>query len=1033
MKKQKTISPFTVIVSALCLSIIGIAFLPFLPLKLQPSEKMPSIYVNFSMNNATSKIVESEVTSRLEAMFSRMNGVEEINSTSYNGGGYITIKLDKHADIETSRFEISMLIRQVWPDLPQGVSYPYIMVQGASDENNPIFLSYTINALAEPSVILENAERVFQTGFSEFPDVSKVEITGAQRKQRKLEYDVDLIQKLGLNENDIQKAISNYRTKINIGKYTLSTNISDSSLILSDIYLPLPNGGQIGLNRLVKMKYQDADPTFVRRINGLNSIYLNISSTENANQIELQKKVVEKINILKKRLPQGYELNLAYDATEQISEELDKIYFRSGLTILILLVFIWITSFSWRQVVVVVCSLICNLAVACLAYYLLGVELQLYSLAGITISLNLIIDNTIIMADHWRREHNLTAILPIISATLTTIGALSIVFFLDDRIKLSLYDFSVVMIVNLFISMFTALWVVPAIIQLQKDVKIKSLSKRRLRFAVHFNHGYQKFIKFIVNHKKLTFIIGIWGFGIPLFLMPKEIKSDSKFASFYNTIFGSKVYQESIRPYTDVIFGGSLRLFAEKVMTGQYWGSGRNQVVLQVYATLPYGTTFNQMDYLMRKMESYLSQFKEIKHFETTVEAQQGNISIYFTKETEHGVFPYTLKSNIISKGLQLGGGSWSVYGLQDQGFSNDVRESAGSYKIDMAGYNYERLLDWADTVKNFLLTHKRIKEVMINSTEQYYKSDYQEYHLKPKTEEMIKQNISPLYLFWVIQQSFVNNQGCGTVWNGDRLEEIIMYTKQSEEYNIWSLLNRPVEINGRMYKINQLCTFEKEQSAQDIRKSNQQYQLCLQYEYIGSSIMGDKVLQETDSIYTQRLPIGYSIKADRRYYWFGNENSNHYLLLALVLAIIIFITSILFNSLKHPLIIVATIPIAYIGLFLTFYLFSIKFDTGGFAAMVLLCGITVNASIYIVNEFQIKQQRRKTRHAYIKAFSIKIIPILLTVLSTVLGFIPFIIGVEKEGFWFPLSVGTIGGLVMSLIGIMIFLPALCLKKKDFK
>ena len=113
-------------------------------------------------------------------------------------------------------------------------------------------------------------------------------------------------------------------------------------------------------------------------------------------------------------------------------------------------------------------SLIVNLAIACLVYYLLDVELQLYSLAGITISLNLIIDNTIIMADHWRREHNLTAILPIVAATLTTIGALSIVFFLDDKIKLSLYDFSVVMIVNLFVSVFVALWFVPAVLSLHK-------------------------------------------------------------------------------------------------------------------------------------------------------------------------------------------------------------------------------------------------------------------------------------------------------------------------------------------------------------------------------------------------------------------------------------------------------------------------------------------------------------------------------------------------------------------------------------
>ena len=57
---------------------------------------------------------------------------------------------------------------------------------------------------------------------------------------------------------------------------------------------------------------------------------------------------------------------------------------------------------------------------------------------------------------------------------------------------------------------------------------------------------------------------------------------------------------------------------------------------------------------------------------------------------------PYTLKANIISKALELGGGSWGVYGLQDQGFSNDVREGAGSFRVKMYGYNYDELYHWS-------------------------------------------------------------------------------------------------------------------------------------------------------------------------------------------------------------------------------------------------------------------------------------------------------------------------------------------------
>ena len=113
------------------------------------------------------------------------------------------------------------------------------------------------------------------------------------------------------------------------------------------------------------------------------------------------------------------------------------------------------------------------------------------------------------------------------------------------------------------------------------------------------------------------------------------------------------------------------------------------------------------------------------------------------------------------------------------------------------------------------------------------------------------------------------------------------------------------------------------------------------------------------------------------------------------------------------------------------FYLFGVNFDQGGFASFILLCGITVNASIYVLNEFntlRTRFPRKSSLDLYIKAWNTKILPIFLTVVSTILGFIPFMIGKGKEGFWFPMALGTIGGLVMSLIGIFVYLPLFTLR-----
>jgi multidrug efflux pump subunit AcrB len=151
-----------------------------------------------------------------------------------------------------------------------------------------------------------------------------------------------------------------------------------------------------------------------------------------------------------------------------------------------------------------------------------------------------------------------------------------------------------------------------------------------------------------------------------------------------------------------------------------------------------------------------------------------------------------------------------------------------------------------------------------------------------------------------------------------------------------------------------------------------------------------------------------------------------------LVVTIIFFITAILFNSLKQPLAIIFIIPISFIGVFMTFYMFNIKFDQGGFASFILLAGITVNAAIYILNEYNHIQHPSHPKSdliAYQRAIRAKIIPIMLTILSTILGFIPFIVGTAKESFWYPLAIGTIGGLAMSLVAIILIFPAFILPK----
>lgn len=1063
---------FSIIVVAICLVIIGAILVPQLSVKLNPSRKYPVVHISFNMWGQSARVIETEVTSKLEAMLMRINGVQNISSHSSNGHGNITVRLSEHVDPDMARFEMSTVVRQTWPSLPPGVSYPHIYMSGTTEEVNHPFIRYTINAPVSPILIQDYVDDNIKPKLAELKGIDRVDVTGASRMIYKLKYDFVQLQYYKVSLNDIRSAIHAYLTRefLGVGKIhdgedreewirvALIAENRDRPFDPSIIQVKNSDGTIIYLDQLVETTFEEEEASSFFRINGLNSIYLSATAEDAANQLAMSGQVQRLMKELEKSMPPGFELHLSYDAGEYIKAEMDKIYFRSGLTVLILLCFILLVYRNVKYSLLIILSLVANILIAAILYYLLKVELQIFSLAGLTISLTLIIDNAIIMSDQIIQRGNKKAFMAILTATITTIGSLVIIFFMDEGIRLNLLDFAWVIIINLTVSLFIALLLVPALIE-KLHIRKKKKSRNRKgpirqgnrwrhmlagiksrKLLVIFNRVYEKVIFFMYRRRAWFIVILILSFGLPLFLLPDKIEKKTERGFFtvtqiedlgfwgdlYNKTLGSSFYKEKIKPVSDVALGGTMRLFAQKVRTGSYSSGERGETTLNVAATLPNGTTREQMNALIGKMEDYIKQYPEVRQFETRIEnGQRASIRILFVKKHQRGAFPHTLKSRLISKALELGGGSWSVYGLGD-GFNNEVKEQAGSSRIKLLGYSYDDLNMLAVAMRDSLLKQRRIQEVTIDSKFSWYKSDYMEYVFDLDKERLAQENILPGDLFHSLTPMFEKNVHAGDWVYGGRIEPIRLYSEQVSKLDIWNMENYPGRVGDRGYKLTEVASIEKAQVPQDIAKENQEYRLCLQYEYIGSYQQAWNVMERTIKSFNETAPLGYKAESEGYRHWWDEGGASQYWLLFLIIAIMFFTTGILFNSFRQPLVIIFIIPVSFIGLFLTFYLFGLNFDQGGFAAFILLAGISVNANIYVLNEYN-NIRKANTRitpvKAYIKAWNVKIRPIFLTITSTVLGFIPFMVGEYKEAFWFPLAAGTIGGLVFSFIALFVFLP----------
>jgi multidrug efflux pump subunit AcrB len=689
----------------------------------------------------------------------------------------------------------------------------------------------------------------------------------------------------------------------------------------------------------------------------------------------------------------------------------------------VLMLFVLALSRQWTYLLLILFSMVVNLAVAVIFYYLLHLEIHLYSLAGISVSFGMIITNSIVMIDHFRYHRNKSVFIAILAATLTTIGSLCVIFFLKEKDRINLTDFAWVMIINLTVSMAIALWFIPS---LMEKIKLKNRFSRfrtaNKRRIVRFGTLYGNSIVIMRKYRWALIILLIAGFGIPVQWLPEKIDKKTKAAHFYNTTLGSNWFQKKVKPASEKILGGSLRLFTQHLVKGSFYAEPQ-RTTLFVNGSMPEGCTIHQLNEAMLKMENYISRYKEVELFESSINNyNDASIRIQFNKEYENGAFPFYLKEALTSKAVGLGGVDWGIFGV-GEGFSNALYSGFLSNRIVLEGFNYDQLYAIATDLQTRLKKNQRVGQIEITGDNSYWNTKtLNEYYMSFNPAQLSLNNMT-IRSYYDFLKEKLYNQPINAVYNGDELVPVILTSRDFDRYNTWWIKNGPITSGNKFSKLNSIGSISKQRMGNDIFRVNQQYRLSVAYEFIGPGELARRVLERNIKETATMLPLGYKVSDYTYNFCWQNEPEQYYLIL-LVLAIIYLICAILLESLLQPLAIMALIPVSFIGVFLTFYAFGFNFDQGGFASFILLAGIVVNSGLFIINDFNnLKNRNQSGLKLYIKAYNQKILPVIYTVLSTIFGLIPFIWGGQHQVFWFAFAAGTIGGLMFSVLALIVFQP----------
>lgn len=1047
------LSAFSVNTLFIVLMLLGIALMPKISLQLMPSSRSNELSISFSWANANPEMLEMEVTSVLEGVFARTKGLTDIRSYTGQGHGNITLFIDKNENIDAIKLYLSSLVRSLAKELPEGVRLGTI--QGGeiqreerSSEEQPLLLNYTITGTGSSQDVAAFAKEHIVPVISQIPGISQVTVTGATPFEWVLFYNEQTLQDIHISPSDIAGAIHGYYSRRDGGKVLTEVvpaekyaylvfkgNPDGEEVDFLNIPIKSINGKMIRVRDVVTLDYCEKQASAYYRINGLDRININIFCEKKSNMIDLSAKVRKEMEELKQNLPPTYSLKMILDHSLELKDELRDNLIRMGVTVFILLLFVWLTSRSFRYLSIITICLAANILIAMVFYYFFGIELHLYSLAGITVSFGIIIDNIIVMTDHYRHHANRKIFMAILAATLTTMGALIVIFNMDNAVMQKMWGFSSVIIINLTLSVLIALFFIPALMEKWPlGVPAVRYRYRRLRRAARFTRRYERFIRFIRRYRVILFVIVCLGFGIPVFLIPTTIDREKPFAETYNRIFSSEFYLK-IKPWTDKILGGSLRLFIDG--GGGEWHrhdpAEKARTTLNLTMNMPHGASLEQMNEAFVKVEQFLAGFDEIETFISNINsANEARMSITFKKDEEMSGAPEQIKNELIRFANSIGNADSDISGV-GRGFSNRTGDEYRSEHLKVIGYNYRKVLQYADLLKQKLEQQKRVKKLYIGS--QRNPSKTKEFAIVTDKERLARNhsdisnvlsNLSRLSRTGGAQtEAYINKQ----------LSSVNIRPVEQQKISLWEVQHQPMRGNNSVFRLTDVGELTEEQASEAITKQNQEYEVSVQYDFIGDYMLSNKVKEKLIKEMNHSMPIGFRVKEGNEWYisiWKGAggiDTRIWYILL--VIGIIYFICAILLESLRQAFIVILIAPISFIGCFLGFYFFGLNFNEGGLAAFIMMCGLSVNAILYIINDYniRIKAGSPPGLHTYLKAWNAKIIPILLTIVSTILGFIPFLIG-EVSDFWFSLAIGTISGLSFSLCVLLIVLPVMFKEKK---
>jgi multidrug efflux pump subunit AcrB len=1024
---------FAIRIIFFAVSLLGLFLLPKLSIQPQPSRHVRSVMVTFTWPKASARIIEKEVTSKVEALITTVRGVKRTRSVSGPGTGNITADIDERFSESKIRLQISQLISQIYQKLPQGVSYPVSSINNISESEKierPL-MTLTVSSAYSLSRLKEVVDTRLRGTLSDLQGVTQINVRGADNTVTNLNYSAGRAAIFGLTPDQIVNRANSMYKVFDLGQNYRVVG-SDHTILIpatpkrpEDMALKSVEGRLIRFSDIGKAISGEQEASSTYRVNGEQTISVEVQAGPDENLTVLAGQIRSVLDEFQESFRGAVKVRVSYDASAPISGAISDMFRRTLIGLGLLFIFLAIVKRDWRYILIMLISAISNLAIAFIFYVAFHIDIHPYSLAALTLSFGILLDNTIVVIDHISLRNNLKILLAVVGTSAAMISSFTVLFALSDQEQNKIIDFAKVVSVNLAVSILVSLFLVPALMdKFGMTLTTQPASFSRRRGVLKFNMRYLRFIFLVRRYKLVIILIILFGIGLPVRLLPEKTEGRGFWIRQYNDLRERPFVTNTFIPWFGRIAGGTFNRFAAKSSLFRYNESAADPTTITLIMQMPEGSPIAELNSTVKSWEAFLKPQRGLKLFETWIYNGQHAMIKMQMKDNLREEYLYALKKQLERKGQAAGVCETMFYGA-GKGFSTLTDNQTSSF-VTIRGYNYDKVLAFGQLAYEQMLRNPRIVNASIDP-------EQGSNHTAPESSYLISiGNYETFLNQGLSRQSVISglanldasiNNVQVYEQNGKRL--LFRLIPDQRMSGIWQTIHSPLADTSGFTRLNKLGTLNKQDVAKQVVKEDQQYQIFVNYTFLGDYFLAKEMEKTFLSSLRRDMPLGYTTSAQEGNFW-QKGSEKRFLLIIMALTAIFIVCAILLNSFRQATALVLMVPVSFIGIFLAGIFFDFNFDEGGYAAMLVLAGSVVSAGLYILNDYNLltkDQPCREHLSIYLRAVNAKFLPIIISRTSIVLPLLPFLVQDNQMPFWYAMAISLTGGLVISIPALFLLMP----------